>query len=70
MSRIPNPSNLTLLPDLAGEIATVTGRPCPKTYAQLWKMCVDGRMPAVKAGGRYSVSVHTAIEVLGLKAVA
>jgi hypothetical protein len=66
MSRIPNPSDLTLLPDLAGEIATITGHPCPKSYAQLLRMINDGKMPAARSGGRYSVNVHTAIEVLGL----
>jgi hypothetical protein len=66
MSRIPNPTDLALLPDLAVEIAAATGRPCPYTYAQLLRMVNDGKLPAMKSGGRYSVSVHTALEVLGL----
>jgi hypothetical protein len=32
MSRIPNPTDLALLPDLAVEIAAATGRTCPYTY--------------------------------------
>jgi len=70
MSLIPNPTDLALLPDLAGEIATITGQPCPKTYSQMLRMINDGKLPAMRAGGRYSVSVQTAIEVLGLKATA
>jgi hypothetical protein len=68
MSRIP--TDLTPLPDLAGEIAAATGSPCPRTYAQLLRMVNDGKLPAAKIGGRYSVSVKTAIELLGLKKVA
>ena len=70
MSRIPSSSALTLLPDLAPEIATLIGRPCPKSYAQLLRMVNDGTLPAMKSGGRYSVDARTAIEILGLKAAA
>jgi hypothetical protein len=65
---IPSP-NVVLLPDLAREIAALTGQPSPP-YHQLWKLCADGLLPAEKIRGRYRVDVSVAVKTLGLKVAA
>jgi hypothetical protein len=65
----PAEPSKVLLPDLARAIAAQTGKPAP-TYSQLWKMVVDGLLPAQKIRGRYLVDVGIAIETLRVPAAA
>jgi hypothetical protein len=63
-----SPSKVVLLSNLAGEIRTAIGH--SPTYHQLWKLVVDGVLPAEKVGHRYKVDVQTAIETIHAGAVA
>jgi hypothetical protein len=69
MSKVISP-NLVPLSSLATEITALTGDPCPKTYAQLWKLVVDGVLPAEKISNRYWVDVRVAAALVGVTVAA
>jgi hypothetical protein len=68
MPEVKTEPRIVLLTDLAAEIEALTGKPCPKTYSQLWKMIVDGRLPSTKVRGKHMVDVRVAAKTAGLTA--